>query len=291
MVYKSSVQLLRFHFSVCLLPIFLFGLARVGFSQINWPNSILLFFILHVLVYPSSNGYNSYMDKDTTSVGGIENPLQPTKQLYNIVNAMDFLAVCLSFFLGLKVGFGVLLYILFSRAYSYRGIRLKQYPVIAFLVVAFFQGAVIYWLAVTANKMYFTRIDGVLAFAAACLISSFYPISQIYQHVADKKDNVTSLSMLLGYKGTFIFSGLIFFIATVSLSYCWWQLQQMVYFYVFNIVMLPALLYFLYWAILVFKNSNAANYKHTMRLNFLAAICNNLTFLIILFYQYLGKNS
>jgi hypothetical protein len=60
-------------------------------------NAFLVFFILHLLVYPASNGYNSYMDRDTGPIGGIKNPLQPTRQLFYTTVLLDITAVLLSF--------------------------------------------------------------------------------------------------------------------------------------------------------------------------------------------------
>src|SRR5215204_5595260 len=126
MLRRSTIQLLRFHFSVFLLPVFLFAISQV--KEISWPDALLVFFILHLLVYPASNGYNSYMDRDENSIGGLEKPLQPTQQLFRVSMVMDIIAVLLSLIIGVFFAAGVLLYILASRAYSYRGIRLKKYP-------------------------------------------------------------------------------------------------------------------------------------------------------------------
>ena len=46
--------------------------------------------------------------------------------------------------------------------------------------------------------------------------------------------------------------------------------------------MLPVLVYFFYWAIKVWKDSGAADYAHTMRMNVIASACTNLAFLILL---------
>jgi hypothetical protein len=40
---------------------------------------------------------------------------------------------------------------------------------------------------------------------ASLFIGSVYPLTQIYQHEADKKDGVTTISYKLGYVGTFFF--------------------------------------------------------------------------------------
>src|SRR5438874_5203370 len=124
---KSTIQLLRFHFSLFLLPVYLFAISQI--PNVNWRNAFLVFVIFHFLLYPSSNGYNSYMDKDESPIGGLANPLLPTKELFIVTIVMDVLSVLFSFLIDPVLALGVLLYIMASRAYSYRGIRLKKYPI------------------------------------------------------------------------------------------------------------------------------------------------------------------
>ena len=65
-------------------------------------NLILVLVIWHVLVYPSSNGYNSYNDQDTGPIGGLENPPLATRSLLTISNWMDITAIGLSFLINWK---------------------------------------------------------------------------------------------------------------------------------------------------------------------------------------------
>src|SRR5689334_18972263 len=148
MLHRSTIQLLRFHFSFFLLPVYLFALSQAPVIEVK--NAILVFIILHLLVYPSSNGYNSYMDKDETPIGGLASPLQPTEQLFHVTIMMDVVAILLSLFISVLFAGGVLFYSLASRAYSYRGIRLKKFPIIGFLTVFIFQGGLIYFLTYDA---------------------------------------------------------------------------------------------------------------------------------------------
>ncbi len=209
MIQKSTIQLLRFHFSLFLMPIYWFALSQV--PEINWLNAIIVFIVLHVLVYPASNGYNSYMDRDETAIGGLEQPMLPTRQLYIVTVVMDSLAVLFSLFVSIYFSVGVLLYILVSRAYSYRGIRLKQYPIIGFLTVVVFQGGVTYWLVYHGcSETLATIVPWPTVIAAGLLIGGFYPLTQIYQHDADKADGVTTISYVLGYRGTFIFTAIVY---------------------------------------------------------------------------------
>src|SRR5688572_5152859 len=126
MVLKSTVQLLRFPFSLFLMPVYLFALSQV--PSIDPFNSVLVFIILHFFVYPASNGFNSYMDRDTGPIGGIENPLPATRQLLVIATIMDLIAIFLSMFISWFFTIGLSIYILASRAYSARSIRIKKYP-------------------------------------------------------------------------------------------------------------------------------------------------------------------
>src|SRR5882762_545711 len=95
---RSTFQLLRLHFSFFLMPVYWFALSQVG--ERDWPRATLIFFILHILVYPASNGYNSYMDRDTSPIGGLEHPLQPTRQLFRLTVGMDMLALLLGLLVG-----------------------------------------------------------------------------------------------------------------------------------------------------------------------------------------------
>src|SRR6187402_1125927 len=144
MLHPSTLQLLRFHFSVFLMPVFLFAISQL--EMVNWQNAFFTFLILHLLVYPASNGYNSYMDKDETPIGGLKKPMQPTRQLFRITVLMDVLAIVFSLIVSKVLALGILFYILASRAYSYRRIRLKKYAVAGFITVFVFQGAVIFFI-------------------------------------------------------------------------------------------------------------------------------------------------
>ena len=128
MLSAATIKLLRIPFSVFLSPLYFFALSQV--PVINWDKAALIFFILHLLIYPASNGYNSYMDRDTESVGGIKNPMAPTRELFYTSIFLDAVALGLGFLVSLYFALAAIAFIAASRAYSYRGIRLKKYPFI-----------------------------------------------------------------------------------------------------------------------------------------------------------------
>ena len=281
---KSTIQLLRLHFSFFLMPVYWFALSQT--EHIYTKHAVLVFIILHFLIYPASNGYNSYMDRDTESIGGIKNPKQPTKQLFYASVLLDVAGVLCSYFISSYFFIGVIAYILASRAYSYRGIRLKKYPVIGYLTVVIFQGAITFFLVMhgsSENKMTDVPLMGMLA--ASLLIGGFYPLTQIYQHKQDKEDGVLTLSSMLGYRGTFIFTGVIYFLAMGVLGYYLISSLQQNNFFILQIFFIPVLVYFLWWFGKVIKNTAAANFTNTMRMNFLASICTNAAFITLLLLQ------
>lgn len=281
MLQPATLQLLRFHFSFFLLPVYLFALAQV--PDIDTADAVLIFFILHFLVYPSSNGYNSYMDRDEGSIGGIEKPMAPTQQLFQVSIAMDIAALFLSFLVSSIFLICVLAYILASRAYSYRGIRLKKYPWLGYFTVVFFQGAVTFFMVYHGSSHQKTMdVPFLPIVSASLLMGSFYPLTQIYQHTADLKDGVKTISYLLGYRGTFVFTAVVYGLAMGSLAIYINKTGHFGNFLLLATLLFPVLVYFIYWAIQVWKDTSKADFKHTMRMNVLASCCSNAAFLTLL---------
>ena len=283
---SSTLQLLRLPFSFFLMPVYWFALSQV--VDRDWGRAVLIFFILHALVYPASNGYNSYMDRDTTPIGGLANPLPPTRTLFWVTIAMDLAALALGFIIGYYFVAGLALYILASRAYSYRGIRLKKYPFVGWLTVISCQGALVFFLvyqgshprAAIAESL---QLPYVAMVACSLLLGGFYPLTQIYQHEADRTDGVKTLSMVLGYRGSFIFSGLIYGIAFLVLYYYFFSSYlRDKEFWVLATCMLPVIVYFMIWAVKVWRDPAQANFTNTMRMNLLASVCTNAGFIAVL---------
>lgn len=263
------------------MPVYFFALSQL--NNISWNDAALIFIILHLLVYPASNGYNSYMDRDASPIGGLKNPLQPTRQLFVVTVSMDTIAVGLSFFISWIFAIGIFCYILASRAYSYRKIRLKKFPIIGYLTVIIFQGAVTFFLVYHGAGSNHTLQVPVIAMAAASLlIGGFYPLTQIYQHEEDLKDGVETISYKLGYTGTFIFTGIVYALAFCMLGLQFFLNVEMNSFIILETIMLPVIVYFFIWFKKVLKNNEEANFKNTMRMNVLASVCSNIGFITIL---------
>lgn len=288
---KSTLKHLRLPFSIHLMPVFLFALSQA--NVVNWSHTILAFIVLHLFIYPASNGYNSYQDKDETSIGGLKYPPQVTKNLFYVTLLFDIIGVVSSLFISPLFASCVLLYMLVSRAYSYRKLRLKKYAVIGFFTVFLFQGAFTYLMTLVGVSDYtiahFFGWDQIICMVISSLfIGSVYPLTQIYQHESDKKDGVITLSYKLGYVGTFVFSALLFSIAGILLFYYFDSRQQLTALLLFFILMLPVVIRLLLWFKNVKQNTAAANFENTMKMNLLASSCMNIYFLILICNNFWG---
>ena len=281
MLQKSTIQLLRLPFSYFLMPIFWFSLCFV--PHIHWYRAAFIFFLLHIFLYPASNGYNSYMDRDVASIGGIKHPMQPTKQLFAVSVGMDIVGSILSLLVSVQFFAAYICYIMFSRLYSYRGIRLKKYPIIGYITVIINQGMVTFFMVYSGcSQQMYEALPWQSLVASAFLIGGFYPISQIYQHKQDAEDGVTTISMLLGIRGTFIFCAAMYSVVFALLFSYFYSKGNLLPFYLLQIFFLPIIVYFVRWMDQVWRNDFSADFKHTMQLNWLASTCTNLAFITLL---------
>ncbi|NEW82484.1 MAG: UbiA family prenyltransferase [Mariniphaga sp.] len=286
---KNTVKHLRLPFSFFLMPVFLFALSQA--DTVNWQKTIIAFVILHLLIFPSSNGYNSFQDRDETSIGGLKHPPKVTRNLYSATLFMDIVGILCGLFVSAYFSLFVFIFVLVSRAYSYRNVRLKKYAVIGFLTVFIFQGAFVYLMTTAAISTFsfadfFTRNNIICMSVASLFIGSIYPLTQIYQHDADKKDGVISISYKLGYIGTFIFSSILFSIAIVFLFYYFNLKHQQIAMVLFLFITLPVVIKLGIWFNKVRKDTANANFENTMEMNLLTSACMNLYFLVLILNNY-----
>lgn len=285
---KNTIRLLRIPFSFFLMPLFLFAFSQA--EHIAYFQASLSFFILHFLVYPASNGYNSYVDRDEGSIGGIEKPPMPTEALFYLTLAMDLLALSISYFyVGKPFAVCLMLYIAASRVYSSRQIRLKKYAIPGFLIVAIFQGAFTYYMAtagITGNLMYLDQSAIYILLGCSFQIAGAYPLTQIYQHKQDLDQGVVTLSYKLGYRGTFVFTALMFILCNIFYYLYFQSIESGTIFFVLQLFFLPIILYFFYWFFLVYRDTTNANFRNTMRMNWIAALCMNSCFFILIILKY-----
>lgn len=283
---RDTIKLLRIPFSYFLLPVFLFAISRIEDPNI-W-RLIAVFISLHLFIYPASNGYNSYIDKDETPIGGLEHPPKPSRNLFWATVMFDIIGLVIAAFVNIYFFILLVSYMLASRAYSSPLIRLKSKPLIGFFTVVIFQGAVTFafvYAGINEAAMNGLAEHWAAILGSSLLIAGVYPLTQVYQHEADKKDGVTTISMLLGYRGSFIFSLVMFILAGTAIYLEFLNFSDMRLFWVFIIFLFPVIIFFNRWMLLVWKNEEHANFKNTMMMNAIAATCMNIAFIIIIMME------
>ena len=276
---KSTWLHLRIPFSFFLMPVYLFALGiSPNFSE---PRLIWSFIVVHLFLYPASNGYNSYFDKDEGSIGGLKNPPPVNKGLYYTSLLFDVIAIVLGFIM-ISALFAVLLLIygLASKAYSHPSIRLKKFPFGGLLTVAFFQGFFTFLLCyVGINNFDVENLINakvlIPASLASLLLVGTYPMTQIYQHDEDSKRGDKTVSLWLGIRGTFIFVLVVFAFATVGYVVYFYTFYSLQYGFDFVLFLGPLVIYFLIWFYRVLRDPTRADHQNTMRLNFISALCLN----------------
>lgn len=282
--YSSALTLMRVPFSVYLMPVYWFALSVA--DGYTWWRAASVFLILHVLVYPASNGYNSYHDRDEGSIGGLRQPPKVTQELYHLVLFFDALALLLSFLLSPLFALEVALYLLVSKAYSNRDIRLKKYPVISTLVVTVFQGAFTFLMVQVGVDLDLQQIlqppNSWFALVSTLFLCGSYPLTQIYQHQEDAERGDKTLSLLLGIRGTFVFAGIALGLGAALLIGLYLRLGQVYNVLVFLLCTAPITYYFLSWVRRSWQNPGEVNFENTMRMNKVSSLCISLAFFLIL---------
>lgn len=281
---RSSWLHLRIPFSYFLLPIYLFSLSispNIAGAGLGW-----VFLILHFFLYPASNGYNSYFDKDEKSIGGLKNPPPVNKGLYYLSLLFDVIAVVLGY-LKVNLTFAIMLVIygLVSKAYSHPAIRLKKYPITGWIITGLFQGLFTFAMCyIGVNKFTIENIRSnvlIPGLLTSVMLWANYPMTQVYQHEEDHKRGDRTFSLMLGIKGTFFFAAGFFTLAMIGFVWYLTTTFALKYAITFLIVLSPVLIFFLVWFSRVLKNELEADYKKTMWLNFISATCMNGFFIYL----------
>jgi 1,4-dihydroxy-2-naphthoate octaprenyltransferase len=276
---KSTWLHLRIPFSYFLMPVYFFALAIS--PNLNGARLGLTIFIIHFLLYPASNGYNSYFDKDEGSIGGLKSPPPVQVGLYYMSLLFDAAALLLGvIYVSPLFAMMMLIYGLASKAYSHPLVRLKKYPILGWLTVVFFQGFFTFLMCyVGINDFQLENLWHVRvllpASLASVLLFATYPMTQVYQHAEDLKRGDRTISILLGIRGTFYFAMLFFSVAAVGFLYYFITFFSINFAYVFLIALSPVVIFFLVWMVRVHQDSTHANHRATMWLNFISATCLN----------------
>jgi 4-hydroxybenzoate polyprenyltransferase len=205
---KTLVVHLRLHFQLLLAPVFLWGwlIAGGGFSL-----AVAIGFVaLHVFLYSGATAFNSYYDRDSGPVGGLERPPPVPRSLLPLALLMQGVGWVLAALVNLPFWLACGTFIGLSSAYSHPRVRLKAHTLSSLLVVGFGQGVLAFvaaWAATRGEVASAWSVDGALGAAAAmALILALYPLTQLYQIEEDAARGDRTVAVAWGPAGCFRFS-------------------------------------------------------------------------------------
>lgn len=272
---------LRIPFSFFLLPVFWFAISQSYAPPAG--RAIGVFLIIHLLLYPASNAYNSYFDKDEGSIGILESPPPVDRSLFYVAWGLDLLAMFAGAFIGWPFVAYLLIYGLISKAYSNSRIRLKKYPLGSWMTVGLFQGGFTYLMtyqAINASPIADLANPRLLLAATLCSLNvlAMYPITQVYQHEEDARRGDLTMSRLLGIRGTFACTLLVFSASLIGF-YAYFDGEKP--FYLLLAFLLPAMVFFLIWYQRILRDSRQADFRSTMLMTVLSGIGLNGFFLVL----------
>jgi 1,4-dihydroxy-2-naphthoate octaprenyltransferase len=101
----------------------------------------------------------------------------------------------------------------------------------------------------------------------------------------DKEDGVTTLSYLLGYRGTFMFTAIVYALAMVAIGFFFNSRHLLPFFYTIQLILAPVLFYFTWWFLKVYKDPGQADFKNTMRMNIIGSVFTNAAFIYLFISQ------
>jgi 1,4-dihydroxy-2-naphthoate octaprenyltransferase len=286
---KSTFFHLRFSVSFAFLPIFLWAYAlSEGDITKNFWYGIL---ILHLLVYPASNGIYAYFDKRKGVISGIRG-IKPAS-IFTLVVSLIFLVV--GIYLSLKVNtsyfYAVLIFVLLSFLFSFPSTGIKIRPLYGILIVSISYGVVGFiagWVCgsdLGKLKDWF-YIAGVLA--SAGFVAGFYTLSLVYRVSEDSEKMGDLFVEKLGSAGVFRFAEIMLpisgLLATIVVAGKFTLYE-----------LIGVILYFLIWFLVIdrfrvnfYLQKEWQNYKTIMNFNLTNSVILSIyLFLRILAFHYL----
>ncbi len=284
--WHSTLLHLRFPFSFFLLPIFFSALYAV--QPVN--NRILpVIIIFHLLLYPASNGFNSYFDKDTGPIGGLAVPPPVFLSLLYASLFLDLLAIVWAYLITPAFALMAFIYGAGSKLYSWDRVRIKKMPIVGWLWTGLGQGTFTFlaMAAVLGGRGFFSLDTA--TYAASILVTLFllgvYPLTQVYQHEEDASRGDMTISRLAGIRGTFVLSSIFLALAMAGFLFWIFSVSGRVWAIVFLVLQLPSLVFFLRWTTQVFKDRKYANHRNAMGMNAVASSLVSMFFIVTLLFR------
>lgn len=171
------------------------------------PRTALAFVLLHVLLYGGANAFNTYYDRDTGPIGGLEKPPPVRPALLPWSLGLQGAGLALAPLVNVPFAILYLMLFLVFTAYSHPAVRLKRRPWTSLAAIGLGQGGIGFaagWVS-TESALEASRLTGAPALwgfvSAVLIVAALYPLSQIYQEAEDRSRGEETLGVVLGRMG------------------------------------------------------------------------------------------
>jgi 4-hydroxybenzoate polyprenyltransferase len=120
------------------------------------------------------------------------------------------------------------------------------------------------------------------ALVSTLFLCGSYPLTQIYQHEEDSQRGDTTLSLLLGVRGTFVFAAASLGLGAALLLGLYLESGQLLNVGIFLLCTAPISFFFTRWVISAWNNPSEVNFENTMQMNKISSLCISLAFILML---------
>ena len=160
--------------------------------------------LLHLFLYGGANAFNTYYDRDTGPIGGLEQPPPVRRALLPWSVGIQLVGLALAPLVGWAFTALYAVLLIVFTAYSHPAVRLKRHAWISLATIGLAQGGIGFaagWVSAATGSPDWreTGAAGIWGFASATLIvAALYPLSQIYQTDEDHSRGEETLGVVLG---------------------------------------------------------------------------------------------
>lgn len=266
---------LRLRFQFFLSPIFLWGFL-IAESRIDRA-FIFGYMAFHVFGYAGGTAFNSYYDRDSGPIGGLEHPPPIPRGLlpFSIVWQLIGFAIALAINLPFAAIYTIMFWM--SVAYSHPRTRFKGKPLPALATVALGQGIFAYlggWACARGELISVLSIPGLLGvFASTLIVVGYYPLTEIYQIDEDQQRGDTTLAVWLGPANSFRFAMVFLLLGGVAALILIINRYRVVEALLLTMFLVGALLVIWRWSHEFDKSDVARNFLVSMRLYATTSLC------------------
>lgn len=176
---------LRWHYQLFILSgCFLFG--GLFAPDMEWNTFLIHFLVVHLLLFGGATAYNSFWDKDTGPVGGLQKvpPMKPWMHPVSLL--IQFPGLVAGWWIGWEYILVYVIAMLMFWMYSSPLFRWKGRPLLSMVAIGVSTGWAGFWLGLLSAGGQLSNLVGwVGSIGVMLIILSMYPMSQIYQVLED----------------------------------------------------------------------------------------------------------